>query len=272
VIHKRSPWIGLTIILVVLALAACSSLDEARGKADSVDEAVDLLQDLDDSSLWESLDDGLENLNDQAEGYIATISHVSGQGDVRIVVEVDSDGNASVTVSEADAETHYMLEQRPDDSPYNIYRREADDYFCETAGPAHRWFQQGIESLLIDMGLVDLGIQGLVVLEKDDVEVEIAGRDAIRYQLESRVPEALLILNDLEDTDNIIQPPLPENLTLSGQLYLDKNTLALVQLDMDYRLQPGDAPSEISFAVTQWGNSELVPIPLPGDLALPCAN
>jgi hypothetical protein len=77
----------LAVLLVVWpTLAACGSLDDAQETADTVDEAVDLLQDVADQATWDYIADGLDELAAQDDGYIAVVSYRAGEADRKSVV------------------------------------------------------------------------------------------------------------------------------------------------------------------------------------------
>jgi hypothetical protein len=61
-----------TLLLVAIltgGVSACGWRDDVQDTAKTVDESVMLLQDIEDSATWTYLSDGLEELDNQGEGY-----------------------------------------------------------------------------------------------------------------------------------------------------------------------------------------------------------
>ncbi len=178
--------IGL-LILLMMGTAACGALDDTRSKAETVDEAVSLLQAVEDDSTWSTIADGLDELDALEQGYALQSHFTSEAGEQVITIQVDADDDALIESTE-DGETETYLVQGYHASAERapVYRVEADRYVCAWQDTRADGFQNGPRGLFAAYGVEAMGVRLLSVAERDeDGDAPIIGRDAIRYTVES---------------------------------------------------------------------------------------
>jgi hypothetical protein len=275
--NERLKAVWLIVILVGTTLA-CGLQD----KVETVDEAVSLLQDIKNNGTWTYVSDGLDELNQQSQGYVATIRLREGQvneaggyegplvQDVTLQIRVDSEHNAAIDVTENNQTRTYFVDNYRDaaESPA-VYRIEGGRYVCAQDDESARLFAHGPGSVFEAYAVTATGVQTLSVAKKDKNET-VAGRDATRYNLESRVPDALNVLKRLDNQELQAQVDAAGVFELTGALVLDQGTLALLKFDSAYQSAGEHDRTEFSFEITQWGAVPDVSAPAASAVDVPC--
>ncbi|MBN2305792.1 MAG: hypothetical protein JXQ72_15020 [Anaerolineae bacterium] len=278
---NKTCWCKLLVVCLLLGLVAAGCSGDTTDQVKTVDEAVALLQDIEDRSAWDALDDGLVDLAAHEYGYeaVARFTQESPDQDIKIDVLVDREGTALFTVTENEAvHTYYYL---PGDTAA-LYRVEAGqdsgDYYCEQTGSAYERFHDGLSSLFIALGVKARTVQTLAVIDEvDDSEnATWLDRDVIRYDVISRVPDALAVVARLDNTTLQARLVGANAVDLSGRLILDEDTWAMLSFDSTYQDSAAGQRAEFSFDITRWGDADhaLEAIPAPGNdrILQPCSN
>lgn len=262
VMNRRFQVILLMILpLLSGVLAACSLQD----KVETVDEAVSLLQDIKDRGTWTYISDGLDALDDQEESYAFTVRF----NETTLQISVDADAHALIEITENNQKRAYFVDNyRSSAEASTIYQIDAGQYEC-AAGDDTRLFLHGPASLFDAYAVTATGVQTLSVAQKDKSgDGTIAGRDVSRYDLESRVPDALKILGRLDNPELQAKVDAAGPFELTGALYLDQDTLALLRFDSTYGVD--QSQTVFSFEITQWGKVPDIPVPAASDMVTPC--
>ena len=267
---NRHTLLMIGLCLISSILTSCGLYDDAADTADTVDAAVTLLQDLDDLNVWETVSDRLVTLSDQT-GYRATITLQSGaidtsgkliiplETDISLDVQVDDNTNARITITESDqTRTYLVLGYDIDAEQTHIYRAEDDGYMCvsgaEDDGEDFNLIQGGIHKVFDIYGIEAIGMQTLAIVDRTDNEdATIVDRKAIEYDLVSKVEDALDIAAKFDNSD--LRAALDEagQFELSGDLYLDDETLALLRVTSFYTDLTTQHAYNLTFEITQWG-------------------
>jgi hypothetical protein len=270
------------VLLLTAAISACGTLGDAKGTADTVDKAVNLLHEIDENGTWKQVSDGLQNLTAQKQGFVAAVHLRDGKIDsagnledpptqeITMTIQVDAGNNALLHVIEADQTRDYLVEgYRKVTSSTRIYRIENGQYSCVGAGDDGQWLQGGLSSVFEQYRATAAGVQLLSVAQKigDDTA---ANRSATRYRLESRVPDALAILKKVDNTGLQQKVDAAGKFQVSGDLYLDKDTLALLRFASTYDDLNVARRTEFSFEITQWGSVSDIPGPADARVAVAC--
>lgn len=283
----RPKW-ALTLVAAALLLAglACGFVDDIRSVVETVDEAVKLLQELDNQSAWEHVSDGLDTLAQQTEGYAATLRLQDGPGDaagtgfsgalardVVVTMQVDAANNALAQIqANGGATQNYYVEARGADARNGaVYRMNGNGQFvCVSDSEEARLLRDGLSGYFDEYGLEAKGIQMLAVAQEVEEDAAIAGRAATHYRLESRIQEALDILRRFDNAE--LQQKIDEagTFTLTGDLYTDEATGALLKLESVYHNTDHLQRVVMSFEVTQWGGIAPIAPPAPGSIAQAC--
>lgn len=283
----RPKW-ALTLVAAALLLAglACGFVDDIRSVVETVDEAVKLLQELDNQSAWEHVSDGLDTLAQQTEGYAATLRLQDGPGDaagtgfsgalardVVVTMQVDAANNALAQIqANGGATQNYYVEARGADARNGaVYRMDGNGQFvCVSDSEEARLLRDGLSGYFDEYGLEAKGIQMLAVAQEVEEDTAIAGRAATHYRLESRIQEALDILRRFDNAE--LQQKIDEagTFTLTGDLYTDEATGALLKLESVYHNTDHLQRVVMSFEVTQWGGIAPIAPPSPGSIAQAC--
>jgi hypothetical protein len=259
--------IGLAISLLLTGLLTACGLQD---KVQTVDEAVSLLQDIKDRGTWTTVSDGLDALDDQHESYALTVQFSTGQADSTLQISVDAAAHALVEIAEnGRTRTYFVEDYRSSTDSSVIYQIDAGRYTCAVDDDAARLLAHGPASLFDAYAVTATGIQTLSVVEKDkNGGGTIAGRDASRYDLVSRVPDALTILGRLDNPELQAKVDAAGHFELSGALYLDKDTAALLRFDSTYTADQGQ--TAFSFEISRWGGVLDIPTPAASDIETPC--
>jgi hypothetical protein len=257
--------IGLAIVLLLLlsgVLTACGLQD----KVETVDEAVSLLQDIKDRGTWTTVSDGLDALDDQQESYRLAVQF----NDTTLQISVDAVAHALAEITENNQKRAYFVEDyRSSADVPAIYQIDAGRYTCAAGDDIARLFVHGPASLFEAYAITATGVQTLSVAEKDENgERTIAGRDTSRYDLVSRVPNALKILSRLDNPELQAEVDAAGSFELTGALYLDKDSAALLRFDSTYT--DGQQQTAFSFEITQWGAVPDIRAPTASDIETPC--
>lgn len=260
----------LLCMCLAVIVAACGSLDESREVVDTVDEAVRLLQAVENNSAWDVITDGLDDLDSHPDGYTAIVSLRRGVPDEDFIINlmVDKDGDALLSVIAGEETTGYLLGTADDPAVLpHVYRLTEDQGYCVTGDAERARWGAGLRGIFTEYGVQARGVRLLAVVVKKDNDDKIVGRDVTRYDLESKLPEALAILERLDSAD--LQSLLDQSgvFELSGALYLDQDTQALMRFSSVYE-EAGER-LEFSFDVTGWGGVDDITVP---DATQTCAG
>jgi hypothetical protein len=138
-------------------------------------------------------------------------------------------------------------------------------------GDEDRLLRDGVSSAFEEYSIEATGIHLLSVANEVGDET-LAGRAATHYELVSKLPEALEILTKLDSQD--LQAKIAEAGTfdLSGDLYVDQQTDAILRFDSVYVQMDKQRRMEFTFAITQWGGMPDIPEPGAGQIAVACTN
>lgn len=280
-----SKW-ALMLVAGALLMAglACGLVDDIRSVVETVDEAVKLLQELDDQSAWERVSNSLDTLAQQADGYAATLRLQEGPGDaagtgfsgalsrdVVVTMQVDGANNALAQLQSGGAAQNYYVQARGADARNgDVYRVENGQFVCVSDSPEARLLRDGLSGYFDEFGLEAKGVQMLAVATKVDDEAVIAGRQADHYRLESRIPQAIEILRKFDNAE--LKRKLDEagTFTLSGDLYTDETTGGLLKLESIYHNTDHAQRVVLTFEVTQWGGIAPIAPPALEAIVQPC--
>jgi hypothetical protein len=278
--------LGTILLMAVLmgATLACGLSDDVQDTVKTVDEAVALLQDIKDSGTWTTVSDGLDELDNQDEGYALTIHLRDGDTndademmeppvkDVIMVVRVDAHDHATIQLVENDqTRTYFVEDYRTSLEGSPVYQIKNGRYICVQDDEAERLFRNGPGSAFEAYAITATGVQWLsVAQENDDGDETIAGRDASRYDLESRVPDAQKILERFDNKELQARVDAAGAFELTGTLYLDQETLALVRFESIYDDTAHHRRTEFLFEITEWGSTPDILAPSASEIDLLC--
>lgn len=262
----------LLCMCLAVIVAACGSLDESREVVDTVDEAVSLLQAVENNSAWDTITDGLDDLDSQPGGYTAMVSlrrgvpdgagNFDGIPDQDFIINliVDKDGDVLLSVITGEETTDYLLDTADDPAvPPHVYRLTEDQGYCVPGDAERTRWGAGLRGIFAEYDVQARGVRLLAVVVKKDSDDKIVGRDVTRYDLESKLPEALAVLERLDSAD--LQSLLDQVgvFELSGALYLDQDTQALMRFSSVY--EDAGERLEFSFDITGWGEVDDITAP-----------
>ncbi|MBI5958882.1 MAG: hypothetical protein HY866_09120 [Chloroflexi bacterium] len=279
---KLSAHLLVLMILLAGPVLACGFFDDAKDVVETVDAAVSLLQEIEKSGTWEYISDGLQGLEDQDQGYTAVVHLRDGnvnsdhqfesplKMDVVIEVQVDADGDMLLLVDEAGTKRQYFIEHSADSStPTRVYRIEDGRYVCVKSDEEGSTFDSGLDGIFEQYAGLAVGAQFLSVAKETGAD-KVAGREVTEYELESKVPEALKILEKIDSAE--LKQKIDESgeFALSGGLSLDKKTGALMQFISTYDDLDDQRRTELSFEITQWGSVPDIPAPTADQITTVC--
>src|SRR5690606_18955225 len=178
----RPKW-ALMLVAAALLLAglACGFVDGIRSVVGTVDEAVKLLQELDNQSAWEHVSDGLDTLAQQNEGYAATLRLQDGPGDaagtgysgalsrdVVVTMQVDGANNALAQIQSdgGAAQNYYVEAQGADARSGAVYRVDGGQFVCVSDSQEARLLRDGLSGYFDEFGLEAKGVQMLAVAQE----------------------------------------------------------------------------------------------------------
>ena len=270
--HHRHAGLALTLLLA--ATLACGFVDDIRGTVNTVDRAVELLDDLDQNSTWDYVSDGLDALRDEDVGYAAAAAFTrSGDGPdtldpaaMTIRLHVDNQRNALVQITEGTTRTNYFI--RTDRGTETaVYEIDGNEYRCVTAGD--HVLRNSVDSLFEDAAIAATGLRLLSVVEKTD-DVEVLEREATEYTLVSKVPDALDILAEFDNADLQARLDATGTFELSGSLTIDDKTGVLLRFESTYTASEAHNSIYLSFEITQWDGIPDIPLPTEAQLVEAC--
>lgn len=263
-------------VLIVL-LSGCGLSGDS---VDTVDSAVTLLQDLEDVGVWGVLDDNLDAL-DAYDGYRAAVTQENGtldtEGNIstapetitRITIQTDAEGSTQLTIDKGGQTRQIMAfpqETGDDDEPaFLIVEETGVGYICADQATA-ALFAQGPQSLFEAAGIKRAAQATLSVIEEDG-DITLIDREATHYRFESRLDDALDLLDDTENAALREQVEQTDNITLTGTLDLDSDTLVPLRFESTYSDPSTQEWTVLTFEITQWG--DIPAFERPTDDALP---
>ncbi len=262
---------------IINLLAACTVYDDAADTAETVDDAVELLQDIEKYGTWGVIDDRLVTLNDQGVGYQAQVTvQISAPDELAteltLTLTVDRDHHARLQLVGSESAGNYLiLGYEPEATERHIYQITDDGYTCLTDDQIPDILQAGVDSIFATYAIQAVGMQVLSVVERTDDDVTIAERTAIHYELASRLDEAAHILSQLENVALRDAVEAAGQFDMTGNLYLDEDTLALVGFDMRYEQLETQQRLDFSFMITQWDDVPALAIPAESDVIVGCS-
>jgi hypothetical protein len=273
---------AVSAVLLIATCAACGSLRDTAETADTVDQAVNLLHDIDENGTWRQISDGLENLNEQKQSFSVAVQLREGKTNptgnsedplgqaVAITAQVDAGNNALLHVIDADQTRDYLVEGYRDvTDATRIYRVENGRYSCVGGGDDGQWLQNGLAGVFDGYAVTAVGIRLLTVTEEIGDE-SIASRSATHYRLESRVPDALAILKKIDNAELQQAVDAAGKFQFTGDLYLDKDTGALLRFVSAYDDLDAARRTDFSFEITRWGDIPDIPGPTDAQIAVAC--
>lgn len=283
---RGSKW-ALMLVAGALLMAglACGLVDDIRSVVETVDEAVKLLQELDDQSAWKRVSNSLDTLAQQTGGYAATLRLQEGPGDatgtgfsgapgrdIVVIMQVDSANNALAQLQSSSGalQNYYVQARGADARSGDVYRVENGQFVCVSDSAEARLLRDGLSGYFDEFGLEAKGVQLLAVAVEVDDEAVIAGQQADHYALESRIPQAIEILRKFDNAD--LKRKLDEagTFTLTGDLYIDEATGGLLKLESIYHNTDRVQRVVMTFEVTQWGGIAPIAPPAPEAVVQPC--
>jgi hypothetical protein len=273
----------LIMALLATSLLACGFLNDVSGTVNTVDDAVALLQDLNKNGTWETISDGLDGLADQQQGYTAVVHLRDGamdasgnfasplKTDLMLEIQSDTAGNALITVTEGDQIITYFVQgYRSPSATTQVNPLENELTACFSNSAQATLLQGGLHSVFEQYALRAAGAQLLSVAQDKDEDTRIADRDATHYELESKVSDALKILEKIDNQELRQKIEQTGQFGLSGSLDIDQDTGALLRFESVYDTVDEQRRTEFSFEITQWGKLSNFPIPTPDQFMLAC--
>jgi hypothetical protein len=189
---------------------------------------------------------------------------------VTITVQVDSRNNALLHVIDVNQTHDYLVEgYRNVTDATRIYQVEDGRYSCIGGSNDGQWLQNGLAGVFDQYAVTAVGVQILTVTEKIGDE-SVVNRSATHYRLESRVPDALAILKKIDNAELQQTVDAARKFQFTGDLYLDKDTQALLRFVSTYDDLESARRTEFSFEITQWGGIPDIPGPADAQIAVAC--
>lgn len=270
----KIPLIRLLLAaLSMVALAGCGTSSET---VNTVDDAVKLLQNIEQRGTWIAIEDGLGALADSGDYEALFILEggdlVPGEPTTRetdntvtIQVSVDAEGRARYEFAEAGRDPqHWLVIPAVDrsgdtEAAPEIYGEQDGVYRC-APDDMIALLQDGPQSIIDSVAATVAGIKTLSVIEEDG-EVTRLDRDATRYMLEGQLDEALAILDQTSSEALRQQIEQAGTFTLAGTLDRDDDTGALLYYESIYQDTSRSTWASIIFEVTQWDDITTISIP-----------
>ena len=271
--------IGLLSVLLVTSLGACATVDKTRETAGTVDDAVALMQALDERGAASRVGQGVDDLGTAGAGYEATV--IVRQGILNAdgttgptarewtyTLQVDGDGDLRAAL--ADGETATYLVPGDESTPASVYLATADGYVCALEDPAAAGLSARLGGLIAAHGALAAAPQTLAVIARP-VEVTIADRDATQHTFVSRIPDALRIVEEYGGDDALEQAiAVAEEVAFGGEVVFDDATGALLRLDSTTVRHDEGLWAGFHFEVTAWDGIADIPRPAAEEIAAPC--
>ncbi|MBN1200837.1 MAG: hypothetical protein JXJ20_03175 [Anaerolineae bacterium] len=274
--------VALLIAFMLATTLACGFCNKVADLVDTIDDAVQLLEEIEQSGTWQYITDGLDGLADQEAGYEALVTLREGpvnaageyegalSQDLAISMQVDPGGDALAQIRVEDRIEDYFIAHNPDpDEESDVYRVDDGRYFCVNNNDDGALIRDGLNSVFAEYALSAAGVQ-LLSVANEEGEAVIADRTTTHYELESKVREALDILGRFDNDD--LQEKINEagEFEMSGDLYIDQDTDALLRFDSVYHNLDKQRRTEFTFEVTQWGGVADITMPADVEVADPC--
>lgn len=270
----------LALIVLLTVTLGCSLTDDVKEAVETVDDAVALLQEINDSGTWQKISSGLEQLSEQRQGYMAVAVLQEGaidatgtftgslSRDTTINLQADTENDILVDVVRPSGTTTYFVENSSSGNT-RVYQVADGRYSCASDTEEGQQVQKGIEGLFDEYALAATGVQ-LLSVAKESGEVTVADRSATHYVLESRIPKAKEILDKFDNAE--LRKRLEEagNFTITGSIDIDKDTDAMLRFASDYQNPDQQRRMTFNFEVTQWGGVNDIPRPTPEQIDVPC--
>jgi hypothetical protein len=279
---KVAKYLMFVIGMMSLASTACIFSD-IKDTVDTVNKAVDLLQEIEESGTWTYVGDGLEAI-DQAGGFAATLQITEGatntSGDqittaetnIRWQITADAEGDAQIITSQNDQRREFIIINKGGNEADEVYLLTPEgEYRCQKSGePSSDLFATSIEEAFAQYSAVAVGVQAISVAEEDGAET-INDFETTKYKLVSKLEEALDILKEFpsEDLRKSIED-VPE-FYVNGALYIDQETKALIRFEADYANLEEKKGNQIRFEIADLGEQEDIDID-PAKVSVPCTT
>ncbi len=257
----------LVIGLLMSASFACQVIEDVQQAIETVDRAVQLLQEIEESGTWQYAGDGIDALNN-AGGYAGTLEIMRGQtnpaGDeileleenVRWQISTDADGESRIVDIRND-ERREFITVRPanatSDQQRETYLVNNDGTLECVTNTTNDAFATSLSDAFAEYSALAVGVQALSVAEEDGSET-INGVQTTRYRLESRLQEALDILGDFPSGD--LQQTVNEvpEFYVDGTLYIAQNSGELMRFNAAYADLDAQRGNNFTFEVSELGN------------------
>ena len=253
------------LALLVLTSAACSTISATRDRVDTVNQAVDVIQAVDDRSAWEQIAAAADDLAATRAGYLATASLRASDTLLTWQWQVDTDGDQRLDITRAGALRSYLLPAASDAA----YQVVAESQLCAADAVTASSLRAGVKELLELADFQAASGQVLAVWEKPQDAV-IAGRAATRYALTPRLLDAVGVLDAYDDPHAPEVRAVAQTKHFSGYAALDDDTGALLELSLTIEDSTQQTQTELHFELTQWGGVTDIPRPAETVTIAPC--
>lgn len=282
--HKRITVTGLAVVAALAILLSACGVDS--DSVTTVDSAVTLLQDLDNSGVWTKLSDGFDVLDDY-DGYLALATLHTGLLDaegnittepdqiITIAIHVDADGAAQYTITQAEQAqqvitlpTNSASDASDTSTPFLIVEKTDDGYICADQATT-ALFAVGPQSMFEAYGVKRASLATLSVANEDGESILIE-RETTHYQIESRLADALDILDDTGNDTLREQVQQADGYSLTGTFDLDNDSGALLYFEGTHSDSTAQNWGTLVFEVTQWG--DVPTLEFPSDDLLPACD
>jgi hypothetical protein len=278
---QKQPLIA--IVLLLLTSMACQLSNDVKNAVDTVDQASALLREISDKGTWRYVTKGLDVLKNQTEGYQATVQFQEGPGtpatgysgtlsrDVTVALQVDGQNDMLANVTTGGQTQQFFVDGIAADATMqsNVYLLQNGRYACVSDAPEAQIIRNGIDGVFAEYGDEAAGLELLSIAEYDD-DVDVAGRTTNHYQLESRINEALDLLDKFDSGELRSKVEAAGQFELSGDLYIDQETEALMRLNATYAQVDTQRLVTFGFEITQWGGIPDIPDPTADLIDRPC--
>jgi hypothetical protein len=278
---QKQPLIA--IVLLLLTTMACQLSNDVKNAVDTVDQASALLREISDKGTWRYVTKGLDVLKNQTEGYQATVQFQEGPGtpttgysgtlsrDVMVALQVDGQNDMLTNVTTGGQTQQFFVDGMAANAATqsNVYLLQNGRYTCVSDAPEAQIIRNGIDGVFAEYGDEAAGLELLSIAEYDD-DVDVAGRTTSHYQLESRINEALDLLDKFDSGELRSKVEAAGQFELSGDLYIDQETEALMRLNATYAQVDTQRLVTFGFEITQWGGIPDIPDPTADLIDRPC--
>lgn len=270
----------LVVACLMLGVLACDLLTDIQDTVQSLNEAVELLQEISESGTWEILGDGTEALQN-ADGYRGIITLTEGTtnatgnqitdvtDNVIWNIRTDASGNSEVQVdSNGEIRNFVIFDEKTyrveEDGTYTCLNQQGDANEADVTIAAI-----DLNEVFIEYSALSVGVQIMSVAEEQGTE-SLNDFTTTRYTLVSKLEEALEILGNFpsdelqQDVDSV-----PE-FYIDGEMFIDNDTGALVRFIANYANLEEMQGNSFEFDLLALGNQEPVPAPDEALITTPC--